>query len=80
MILVSGAAVGEELQALLDLGYNNLSGTEISEIYIEICKLRFDKRINVKRVTNELIPFDSQSMGAVFGSCRRTHAQPRNLH
>jgi SAM-dependent methyltransferase len=68
LILVSGASVGEELQALHNVGYRNLTGTEISDIYIDICNIRFDSRITVKKVTGELMPFHSQSVGAVFSA------------
>jgi SAM-dependent methyltransferase len=79
-ILVSGSSVGEELQALIDLGYANLFGTEIEEIYLTICQNRFLGKISVVRVTDELMPFESASLGAVFSAHIVEHTRDPRLY
>jgi ubiquinone/menaquinone biosynthesis C-methylase UbiE len=52
----------------MDLGFENLVGTEISDVYIGICKLRFKEKVSIRRVTGEAMPFDAESFGAVFSA------------
>jgi len=79
-ILVSGCSVGGELQTLLDKGYSNLAGTEILDIYIEICKLRFADKVNVKKVSDELMPFESNSVGGIFSAHIVEHTRNPKLY
>jgi SAM-dependent methyltransferase len=67
-ILVSGCSVGEELQALMDFGYENLFGTEIDDVYLEICKNRFPDKVEVAKVTGEKLPFPTAFFSAVFSA------------
>jgi SAM-dependent methyltransferase len=67
-IVVSGASVGGEIQALLDAGFNNIAGTEIDDIYVDICRHRFGSKIEVKRVKDETMPFETNSLAAVFSA------------
>ena len=79
-ILVSGSSVGEELQALFDFGYINLFGTEIEDIYLDICQKRFLGAVRVVKVTDEIIPFDSASLGAVFSAHIVEHTRNPRLY
>lgn len=79
-ILVSGSSVGEELQALMDLGYANLFGTEIEDIYLGICQDRFLGKVKVVKVTDENLPFESASLGAIFSAHIVEHTRDPRLY
>ena len=79
-ILVSGCSVGEELQALMDIGYANLFGTEIDDVYLEICRNRFPVNVEVAKVTDERIPFVSASFSAVFSAHIVEHTTDPRLY
>ena len=79
-ILVSGSSVGEELQALIDLGYGNLIGTEIEDIYVTLCQIRFSGRVEVVKVTDEILPFESASLGAIFSAHIVEHTRDPRLY
>jgi ubiquinone/menaquinone biosynthesis C-methylase UbiE len=67
-LLVSGCAVGSELLEGLNWGFRKVSGTEVSQEYIDICALRLKNydTINHTYYNGMDLPFEDNSFSAIL--------------